>query len=162
MQGTTDQNTLGFKQERAKMPSCHPLHITEVLRFRSSGERTGFKVKAGGTTRCESRSRMMRSRQDPQRERRKAGADPTCPLGSVKSRSRPGLVASRCACAALPARAAGWGGAVIVERLRDREPRSADLMERRGAGSALLCCRERPLGGWGLPVPPQLQRLRIS
>lgn len=51
------------------MPSCHSLHITEALRFRSSGERTGFKVKAGGTTRCESRSRRMRSRQDPHAER---------------------------------------------------------------------------------------------
>ena len=50
---------------------------------------------------------------------------------------------------------------MIVESLSDREPRSADLMERRGAGSALLCCRERPLGGRGLPVP-QLQGLRIS
>ena len=143
------------------MPSCHSLHITEALRFRSSGERTGFKVKAGGTTRCESRSRRMRSRQDPHAEREKAGADSTCPLGSARSRSRPGLAAPRCACAALPARAAGWGGAVIVESLSDREPRSADLMERRGAGSALLCCRERPLGVRGLPVP-QLQGLRIS
>ena len=50
---------------------------------------------------------------------------------------------------------------MIVARLGDREPRSADLMERRGAECALLCCRERPLGGRGLPVP-QLQGLRIS
>lgn len=96
------------------MPPCHSLHITEALRFRSSGERTRFKVKAGGTDRCEGRSRRMRSGQDPQRESwGKAGADPACPLGSAKSRSCQGLAAPRCACAALPARAAGLGGAVI-------------------------------------------------
>lgn len=105
---------LGFKQGRWKMPPCHSLHITEALRFRSSGERTRFKVKAGGTDRCEGRSRRMRSRQDPQRGSwGKAGADPACPLGSAKSRSCQGLAAPRCACAALPARAVGLGGAVI-------------------------------------------------
>ena len=77
-----DRIPWGLNKQGKKLPCCRPLYNTEALRFRSSGERTGFKVKAGGTTRCEGKSRRMRSQRDPQRGRRKPGWDPRLPSGS--------------------------------------------------------------------------------
>lgn len=72
----------GLNRQGKKLPCCRPLYITEALRFRFSGERTGLKIKAGGTTRCEGKSRRMRSQRDPQRGRRKPGSNSRLPSGS--------------------------------------------------------------------------------